>query len=528
MRLASTVACAALALTSCAKATAVRPHPPAAPVRTGALLPLPRAVEFLPGAPFVVTAATTIVVPPGDDRAAAVGRFLSDFIGLAAAAAPPPVVAAAAPSGSAPIVLTLGATDAGDDGYELTVAADRVTIAASRPAGLFYGVQTLRQLLPPFVEFGGVRPDRSRSVSAPAVRIVDRPRFAWRGAMLDVARHFFSVDEVKRYVDLLALHKFNRLHLHLADDQGWRIDIVSWPNLARHGGSTEVGGGAGGYYTQDDYRDLVAYAAARFITIVPEIDMPGHTNAALSSYAELNCSGTATDLYTGTDVGFSSLCVTSDITYRFIDDVVREIAALTPGAWLHAGGDEVKTLSPPAYQAFVERVQQIVESHGKQMIGWDEVGAANLRPSAILQHWRPAAPPAAAVARGHKLIVSSANRLYVDMKYDAATAIGLTWAGLISVRDAYDWDPATLFAGVPEASILGVEAPLWSETVTNMREVEYLAFPRLAASAEVAWSPAASRSWEEFRRRLGAQSPRWAALGLNFYRSPQVDWAHDD
>jgi hexosaminidase len=529
MRRITAVVLAALALGSCAKTATVVVRPPASPrpaARAHAVLPLPRSIEFPGGAPFIVTGGTAIVVPAGDDRVAAVGRFLSDLIGLAAASTPPRVVASAPAAAPGAIVLSLDAADAGDEGYELTIAADRVTIAAAQPAGLFYGVQTLRQLMPPFVEFGGVRPDRTRRVTAPAARIVDRPRFAWRGAMLDVARHFFTVDEVKRYIDLVSLHRFNRLHLHLSDDQGWRIDIVAWPNLARHGGTTEVGGGAGGYYTQAQYSEIVAYAADRFVTIVPEIDMPGHTNAALASYAELNCSGKAADLYIGIEVGFSALCVASEVTYRFIDDVVREIAALTPGPYFHVGGDEVKTLSAADYTAFIERVQRIVESHGKQTIGWDEVAAAKLRPGTIVQHWRPDAPPAAAIASGHRVIVSSANRLYVDMKYDAGTPIGLTWAGAIELRTAYDWDPATLFAGVPEASIAGVEAPLWSETVTSMREVEYLAFPRLAAVAEVAWSPAAARNWDDFRARLGAQAPRWAALGVNFYRAPEVEWQH--
>ena len=169
-------------------------------------------------------------------------------------------------------------------------------------------------------------------------------------------------------------------------------------------------------------------------------------------------------------------------------------------------------------------MRTIVESRGKQMIGWDEVGVADLGPSTIIQHWRPTEPPPAAIARGNKLIISSANRLYVDMKYDGLTPIGLTWAGAIELRDAYDWDPARLFAGVPESSILGIEAPLWSETVTNMREVEYLAFPRLAAVAERAWSAAERRAWDEFSLRLGAQAPRWSALGVNFYRSPLVEW----
>jgi hexosaminidase len=516
----------AVAASSCAKvAPVVAPRPPAV-MRTHAVIPLPQSIDIaLAEAPFTLTRETIIVVPPDDERVRAIGQYLADWIGIAAAPAAPRVEigrGGAPPAGG--IVLTLDAPATGDEGYELSIAADRVRIAASHPAGLFYGVQTLRQLLPWFVEFGGVRPDRSRPIVAPAARIVDRPRFAWRGAMLDVARHFFTVDEVKRYVDLIALYKLNRLHLHLADDQGWRLDITSWPNLARHGGSTQVGGGPGGFYTQAQYSDLVAYAASRFVTIVPEIDMPGHTNAALASYPELNCSGTAAQLYTGTQVGFSALCVDSDVTYRFIDDVVREIAAITPGRYFHIGGDEVKTLTPAKYAAFVERVQTIVESHGKQAIGWDEIAAAKLTGRTVVQHWRPKESPAAAVAQGAKVILSPANRVYLDMKYDAQTPIGLTWAGAIEARDVYEWDPAAFDAAVPESSILGIEAPMWSETLTTIREVEWLAFPRLAEVAEVAWSPADRRVWEEFKGRLGAQAPRWTALGVNFYRSPQVNW----
>lgn len=504
----------ALGVASCAK------------TGTHALIPLPQSIEMAVGSPpFRITADTVIVVPPGDARALAIGQFLSNWIGLAAA--PSALrVGAATPGASTTgaIALTLRPGAAGDEGYELSITPEQVTIAASQPAGLFYGVQTLRQLLPPFVEFGGVRPDTARTVSAPAARIVDRPRFAWRGAMLDVARHFFTVDEVKRYIDLMAMYKLNRLHLHLSDDQGWRLDIASWPNLARRGGSTQVGGGRGGFYTQAQYTELVEHAASRFIMLVPEIDMPGHTNAAQASYQELNCDGNATELYTDVKVGFSALCVDSDVTYRFIDDVVREIAALTPGPYLHIGGDEVQKLSPPRYKTFIERVQAIVHAHGKQVIGWDEIAVADLHPSALVQHWRPKASPAEAVARGNQVILSAANRLYLDMKYDAQTPIGLVWAGLIEARDAYDWDPATLYPGVPESAIAGVEAALWSETVTNMREAELLAFPRLAESAEVAWSAANRRVWPEFRARLGAQAPRWTALGVNFYRSPQIEW----
>jgi len=466
-----------------------------------------------------------VVASPGDARAMWMARYLSDLIGLAAAPHPPEVQVAGASIPPGAISLELGdASIAGGEAYELRVTADRVTIRANQPAGLFYGVQSFRQLLPAFVEYRAVRPDKNRPVVAAAGRIADLPRFGWRGAMLDVSRHFLPVADVKRYVDLMSMYKLNRLHLHLADDQGWRIAITSWPRLAVHGGGTQVGGGAGGYYTQEQYAELVAYAAERFVTIVPEIDLPGHTNAALASYAELNCDGAARERYTGTEVGFSTLCVDKEITYTFIDDVVREIAALTPGPWIHIGGDEVKTLTPDQYVRFIERVQTIVRSHGKQMIGWDEISPVPLVPTSIIQLWRTTATPAEAVARGTRVIMSVANKTYLDMKYDPTTAIGLSWAGYIDVKTAYDWEPATVVPGVPDSALLGVEAPLWSETVATMNDVEFLAFPRLAGIAEVGWSRAESRDWDAFKLRLGAHGPRLVALGVNFHRSPTVPW----
>ena len=486
------------------------------------LIPAPQNVEAASGQPVTLGPDTVIYVPADDPEAQRIGLYLSDVIGLAAGPAPLPVRTTPAAAAGSGIHLRLGA-DGGPEAYLLTVDSSSITITAARHAGLFYGVQTLRQLLPAFIEFEAVRADKNRPIQVAPVRITDRPRFEWRGAMLDVARHFFTVDEIKRYIDLIALYKFNRLHLHLADDQGWRIEIKSWPNLTTHGGSTEVGGGPGGFYTQTQYSDIVAYARDRFITIVPEIDMPGHTNAALASYAELNCDGKARDLYTGIEVGFSALCVDKDVTYRFIDDVVREIAALTPTPYFHIGGDEVKTLTPQQYVQFIERVQKIVQSHGKQIVGWDEIAPAALVPSTIVQHWRPDGAPAAAVSKGAKVIMSAARRAYLDMKYDNSTPIGLNWAANIEVRDAYDWDPATIVQGVPESALLGVEAPIWTETLGNIRDVEFMAFPRLLAIAEIAWSPAA-RNWEEFRGRLAAHGPRLSALGVNFYRSPSVPW----
>lgn len=488
------------------------------------IVPTPVAVEPA-GGEFRVTPATVIVVSPDSEPVRKVAGYLSSLIGLAAGPEPPAIVAGTAAPPAGAIHLTLGRlADAGDEGYELTIAADRVAMTANTAAGLFYAVQTFRQSLPAFVDYDAVRPSKTLVVQAPAMHVVDRPRFAWRGAMLDVARHFFSVDDVKRYIDLLALYKFNRLHLHLADDQGWRIDIRSRPNLTARGASTEVGGGPGGFYTQPQYGDIVAYAGDRFITIVPEIDMPGHTNAALASYAEVNCDNKTRDLYTGVEVGFSAFCVEKPATYAFIDDVVREIAAMTPGAWFHIGGDEVKTLKPDQYVSFIEKVQAIVQKHGKQTIGWDEISSAKLLPSTLVQHWRPDGSPAAAVKQGAKVIMSLANKAYLDMKYRADTPIGQDWAGLIDVQDAYSWDPATLVKDVPPASLVGVEAPIWTETLATMQDVEFLAFPRLAAIADVAWAQPAGRDWNVFKVRLGAQAPRWTVLGVNFYRSPAVPW----
>ena len=489
------------------------------PVRAPVVIPKPVSMEPGAGAAFTLGPDVRVVVPADDAEVERVGRDLAALLGRALEA--PPLVEAGPASGRGQITLELGGShaDLGDEGYELNVSSDDVRVRAARPAGIFYGVQTLRQLLPAAVEHRGLRP---QPMKIPAVRVVDSPRFPWRGAMLDVSRHFFGPAEVRRYVDLLALYKINRLHLHLSDDQGWRIEIASWPNLTTHGGSTAVGGGPGGFYTQAEYRELVAYAAERFITIVPEIDMPGHTNAALASYPELNCDGAAPPLYSGIDVGFSSLCVDKDVTYRFIDDVVGEIAALTPGRWFHLGGDEVKTLTPQQYATFVERVQEIVRRHGKEAIGWDEIAASSLDPSTIVQHWRPEAGEE--LSRARRLILSPASRVYLDMKYHAGTPIGLNWAGNVGVEESYAWDPSDLLEGVARDAVLGVEAPLWSETLVTMDDVEFMAFPRLPGVAEIGWSPEAARGWPDYAARLAAQAPRWSALGINAYWAPEIAW----
>jgi hexosaminidase len=338
---------------------------------------------------------------------------------------------------------------------------------------------------------------------------------------LDVSRHFFSVDEVKRYIDHATMYKMNRLHLHLSDDQGWRIQIDSWPSLTRYGSTTETTGSEGGYYTKADYAEIVAYAAERYMTVIPEIDMPSHCNAALASYPELNCDGVAPPLYTGIDVGFSNFCFEKEITFKFLDDVMRELAAMTPGPYIHIGGDEVKKMTPEQYSAFMERAQAIVQRHGKTVIAWDEIIHGTMLPSTVVQYWRPdasLAPPP-----GTKLILSPANRIYLDMKYHDGTVLGQDWAGKVDVNVPYDWDPAKHLK-VPESSILGVETAIWTETMASIRDLEFMLFPRLPAVAEAAWTAQDARDWNDFRVRVGAQAPRWSALGINAYWSPKIDW----
>ena len=474
------------------------------------------------GSSFELTAATGIYVQGESEEVKQVGQYLADKLKPATGAAIEVKTTTEAPA-SGNIYLTLSANDPelGGEGYNLTVTEDLVTLAANQPAGLFRGVQTIRQMLPAEIE-SGEKLDSAWILASGTIR--DYPSYSFRGSMLDVSRHFFGVDDVKRYIDLIASYKMNVMHLHLSDDQGWRIEIKSWPELTNHGGSTQVGGGKGGFYTQEQYADIVKYAQERYVTIIPEIDMPGHTNAALASYAELNCDGKATELYTGTEVGFSTFCTGKEITYKFIDDVVKELAALTPGPYIHVGGDESHATKKEDYIPFVNRVQDIVRSHGKTMLGWDETAQANLDANSVVQLWASADFAKMAVGKGAKIIMSPATKVYLDMQYDSTTKLGLHWAAYIEVDSGYVWDPATLVPGIAKENITGVEAPLWSETITNMDEIEYMVFPRLPGIAEIAWSPKEGRNWDEYKVRLGKHGVRMEKMGIDFYRSALVPW----
>ncbi len=483
------------------------------------VVPIPVSVQPAAGVVFTLPSTATI---SADAAGARVADHLAGILRRSTGYALP----VGASGGQIQLLLSGADPTVGSEGYQIDVLENLVTIRAQTAAGLFHGVQTLRQLFPPEIESATVQ---SGPWQLPGGRIVDYPRFAYRGTMLDVARHFHPVATVKQHIDRMALYKINYFHLHLSDDQGWRIVVDGWPRLVTHGGSTQVGGGPGGYYTKAQYQEIVAYAAERFITIVPEIDMPGHTNAALASYAELNCNGVAPPLYTGTDVGFSALCTSREGVYTFIDNVLGELAALTPGPYIHIGGDEADTLSSAQYATFMNRAQPIVAAKGKTVAGWHQNAAAavNHSPNRIVQYWDTGTSNAEvnnAAARGAKVVMSPANRAYLDMKYNAQTPLGQDWAGLIEVQTSYEWNPGAHLSGLPASAVLGVEAPLWTETIVTPEHIEFMAFPRLPAIAELGWSPWSTHNWTAFRQRLGAQGPRWTIMGIDFYRSPQIPW----
>ncbi|MFI1194323.1 beta-N-acetylhexosaminidase [Micromonospora sp. NPDC020750] len=528
-----------------ARAAGDRLAPPA-PVRLGDVVPAPERVEPDPAADFTLPADAVVRVDP-DPAARDVAEQLAALLRPATGYPVPVTDTVADPPGCLTLTLSgagpyatgptdppdtarpdtagpVGAEALGAEGYRLDVRSDGVRLTAATPAGLFHGVQTLRQLLPAAIESPTPVTERW---TLPGGTIVDRPRFPYRGAMLDVARHFFAVADVLRVIDHLARYKLNHLHLHLTDDQGWRIAVDARPRLATVGGATEVGGGPGGCYTAADYRRIVRYAARRHVTVVPEIDLPGHTNAALTAYPELAPERVAPPPYTGTAVGFSYLDPVDERTYAFVADVLGEVAAHTPGPYLHIGGDEAFKVPPDVYAHFVERLQGIVADTGKIVVGWHQIAPAGHAEGRILQWWGTQGndPVAAeAVRRGARLILSPANHAYLDMRYAPDTPIGHDWAGLIDVARAYDWDPGTHLDGVPAEAVLGVEAPLWTEFVTSLAEIEFMLLPRLPAVAELAWSPRRTHDWSAFRDRLAGHGPRWSIAGITFHRAPEIPW----
>jgi hexosaminidase len=475
------------------------------------VIPMPDSMKMSNGS-FVLGPSATIFVKPGSADLVNIGRYFSNLLKPATGYDIPVAATTGIPS-TGNIYLSTDASDSslGDEGYILTITPDSVALVAYQPAGIFHGIQTIRQLLPPGIESPSLLPIPWTMETG---RIADRPRFAWRGAMLDVARHFFGVQDVEEYIDLLSYYKINQFHLHLSDDEGWRIQINSWPNLALIGGRGFYKYYSSGYYTQAQYSQLVAYAQSRYMTIIPEIDVPGHFGAARASYLKLNS---------------TSQYWTDTLFYDIVDSVIKELSAMTPGPYIHIGGDEATYygVSDPAYVTVIDSVQSIVHDYGKKMIGWAQnIGEAKLSRSTLAQNWDWREPGFvdSAVSQGDRIIMSPADKVYLDQKYNSSTLLGLNWAGYVGVETSYDWDPATQVPGVGESDIIGVEAPLWSETLHTLADIEYMAFPRIIGVAEIGWSPAAGRNWNEYKVRLGYDGMRLDAMGVNFYRSPSVPW----
>jgi hexosaminidase len=457
---------------------------------------------------------------------------------------------------------TLGGDRFGE-GYQLDVAAGGVSLVAPTEHGLFNGVQTLRQLLPPQIASTTVQPV---VWTMPAVHIVDYPRYGYRGLMLDIARHYEPPAAVEKLIDQAATYKVNTFHLHLSDDQGFRLAIDGFPNLTAIGAQGSVGTGGrtmdpGGFWTQAEYKAVVAFAAARFMTVVPEVDTPGHNNAIIMSEyndttnplldghpQDINCGAVDPPVwnYTGA-VGYSALCPTSDNTWTILTAIIDQLTAASPGPYYHLGGDEVPStvLSRPEYAALINREAQIVNARGKTVMGWAEIAGPGtvFAPGQIAEYWNPASGSSAgtitateAVQKGMKIVMAPASHAYLDQKYarGVPSSLGLTWACNrgCDVDQFYNWDPGSYVTGVTDDNVIGVEGALWGETTVTISDVEYMAFPRLPALAELGWSPkvvrtATSPAYLDFLVRLAAQGARLLAAGVNFYPTPMVPWRLD-
>lgn len=484
------------------------------------LVPAPLTVVRGRGLPFVVSAGARVVAGGSPEEISA-AVLLAEMVGPALDAPLGLAVGAAGEAGSIAVLLDATAGPADRDPaerYTLSATAQRVEIRAPRPAGLLRGAATLRQLV--------VRHDDG-VVTVPAVTVHDAPRYPWRGLGLDVARHFFGVDVVRGVLSAMADLKLNVLHLHLTDDQGWRLDVPSRPALVRRSSATGVGGGPGGHYTADDWAAILAHAAAHHITVVPEVEPPGHVGAALRAVPELDPDGVAPATDTGNTVGRTRLHRDLPATVPFLRDVLGDVAAMTPGQHVHVGGDEVPAMAPEEYAWFVRTAHDVVRAAGKTPVGWQEVAGAGVDAGTVVQWWDPRADPAPVVAaaeRGARVVLSPADRVYLDMRYDAATDLGVDWAGYVDLRDAFDWEPEAVVPGLPPGAVLGVEAALWTETLRTSEDLFVMLLPRLAAVAEVAWSPRDRPGWPDFRRRVAGLAVGWDRDGFLWYPSPQVDW----
>ena len=457
----------------------------------------------------------------------------------------------------------------GKEGYAIHITTNCICIYAYTLEGFFRSFQTFKQLIPPsssstttiHTHYPTIQQQQQShhhnhtdsyydSYFIPCGMIIDYPNFVYRGIMIDVARHFFSISTIQSLMDILSLYKINYLHLHLSDDQGWRLTIPSYPNLTLIGGQSEVGGRKRRskddtlFFTQEEYIQLVQYAQEKYITIVPEIDMPGHVHALLYSYPQLQCPGEEKTMivepFTGTFGGFSSLCLSHHDTWTFVETILEDVIDMTPGPYIHIGADEVFSMNIQDYCTFIQFVGQVIDSYDKIMIGWDDIGecevtkingttttttTTNNHPF-IIQWWRNWEDGEKKVRKGvdggHEIIMSPAKMTYMDMKYNEDTILGQSSVGYIEIDKTYNWNPETILPGVKRKDILGVEAPLWTEFIYTPEDIEYMMFPRSIALAEVGWTPLSRRHWDDFRTRLKSHYDRLTSLNVHFYKSPLV------
>ena len=424
----------------------------------------------------------------------------------------------------------------GDEGYVLEVTPAGVTIEASTEAGLFYGSQTLRQLVSP------------RRTTIPEMRIEDAPSFRWRGMHLDVSRHFFNPRFVRRYIDFLARHKLNVFHWHLTDDDGWRVELDSHPELTERTAwrglnealppSYDSGDDRyGGFYTKDEISEILTYATDRHIMVVPEIDVPGHSKPVTVCHPELLCEGAISQFKSVQDVPENLLCAGREQTFDFLETVIGEIAAMFPSPYLHMGGDERpegpweqcprcrKRIADEGLRDtdalqgyFMERVRKIVSSHGKTMVGWNEITHGNtVDRSAVVMAWQDPEKGLSAAEAGYPVVMAPAQHTYFDLaQAEDPAEPGLRWAGVVTLKDAYDWQPIPTGTRVADR-VLGIEGCLWSETLVDEIRAEYMAFPRICALSEVAWTPREAQSWTDFSNRLSpTHLERLSNAGVNY------------
>ncbi len=504
------------------------------------VIPRPNSLTEAKGK-FIIGPKTQIIVTGNAAETNQVAEQLSQRIGTVSGRQPT-ILHTKAGSGNITFENIPGLAE---EAYELLVTPSDIVIKASAPKGHFYGYQTLLQLLPPEI-FSSSR-QTGVELSVPACHIKDQPRFGYRGLMLDVGRHFFSVDFIKKYIDLIALHKLNTFHWHLTEDQGWRIEIKKYPRLTTAGSVRKEsmkghyrdqqwdGTPYGGFYTQDQVREVVAYAASRFVTVIPEIEMPGHAQAALAAYPELGCENKKYEVGTQWGVSEDVFCP-NEKTFEFLENVLTEVMDLFPGKYIHIGGDECPKTAwkksafcqelikkeglkdeDELQSYFIRRIDRFVTSKGRKIIGWDEILEGGISPNATIMSWRGIEGGIASAKAGHDAIMTPNSHLYLDYYQSSPQNEPIAIGGYLPVEKVYGYDPVPSELNATEAKhILGTQGNLWTEYISTPEHAEYMAFPRASALAEVAWTQAARKDYKDFSGRLKVHFERLKHLGVNY------------